>query len=301
MSDPASSEPGRTAAGTIYDIGYQHYDGPRLGRGYAIRSLFVHGLATTYAVGRGFKAGSLPLALSAAAILPAAIQALATAYTDGQIELFTYSNYFTNVSTVFAFFCAARAPELMSSDQRTRTLVLYFARALHRTDYVVAKLLALATSILFLTVTPLLILFAGHVFISTDLWSGFLDEAHTLAPILGSSIVMALLMGSLSAAIASMTPRRNLAAAGVLGYFMLSRVVAEILTDALRGSWVRWLDLLDPFRVLGGFADWVFGTVPALSQYLGDGVSGVRYAVAAIFYVALGISVLLTRYRRIGT
>jgi ABC-2 type transport system permease protein len=295
------AEPARTESGTIYDIGYQHYDGPRLGRGYAIGSLFVHGLAATYAVGRGFKAGVLPLALSAAAILPAAIQALATAYTDGQIELFTYSNYFTNVSMVFAFFCAARAPELMSSDQRTRTLVLYFARALHRADYVVAKLLALATSILFLTATPLLILFAGHVFASTDLWSGFLDEAHALLPIFASSVVMALLMGSWSAAIASMTPRRNLAAAGVLGYFMLSSVVVEILTESIQGSWVRWLELLDPFRVLGGFADWVFGTEPALSPYLGDGVSGVRYALVCILYVALGVSVLLARYQRITT
>jgi ABC-2 type transport system permease protein len=295
------TEPARTETGTIYDIGYQHYDGPRLGRAYAIRSLFVHGLATTYAVGRGFKAGSLPLALSAAAILPAAIQALATAYTDGQIELFTYANYFTNVSMVFAFFCAARAPELMSSDQRTHTLVLYFARALHRDDYVVAKLLALATSILFLTATPLLILFAGHVFISADLWSGFLDEAHVLPPILASSVVMALLMGSVSAAISSLTPRRNLAAAAVLGYFMLSRVVAEILTDSLRGSWVPWLDLLDPFHVLGGFADWVFDTAPALSPYLGDGVSGIRYALTSLVYLALGTSVLLARYRRIAT
>jgi len=301
MAEPARTEPSRTAAGTIYDIGYQHYEGPRLGRGYAIRSLFVHGLAATYAVGRGFKAGALPLALSAAAVLPAAIQALATAYTDGQIELFTYSNYFTAVSMVFAFFCAARAPELMSSDQRTRTLVLYFARALHREDYVVAKLLALATSILFLTATPLLILFAGHVFVSADLWAGFLDEAHVLPPIFLSSVVMALLMGSISAAIASLTPRRNLAAAGVLGYFMLSRVVAEILTESIQGSWVRWLELLDPFRVLGGFADWVFGTAPALSPFLGDGVSGVRYAVACPVYVALGVAALLARYRRIGT
>jgi len=295
------TEPARTRTGTIYDIGYQHYDGPRLGRGYAIGSLFVHGIAATYAVGRGLKAGVLPLALSAAAILPAAIQALATAYTDGQIELFTYSNYFTNISMVFALFCAARAPELMSSDQRTRTLVLYFARALHRSDYVVANLLALATSVLFLTLTPLLILFAGHVFTSADPWSGFLDEAHALPPILLSSAVMALLMASISAAIASLTPRRNLAAAGVLGYFMLSRAVAEILTDALQGSWVPWLRLLDPLRVLGGFADWVFGTEPALSPYLRDGLPAGRYMVPAFLYVVLGVSVLHARYRKVAT
>jgi ABC-2 type transport system permease protein len=294
-------EPARTETGTIYDIGYQHYDGARLGRRYAIWSLFVHGLATTFSIGRGLKAGVIPLVLSAAAILPAAFQALATAYTDGAVELFTYSNYFINVSMVFAFFCASRAPELMSSDQRTRTLVLYLARALHREDYVIAKVLALVASVLILTATPLLILFAGHVFSSTNLWTGFLDEAHALAPIFASALAMALLMGTVSAAVASFTPRRSLAAAAVLGYFMLSRVVAEIRTDSIRGMWVRWMQLLDPFDALGGFADWVFGTDPAVSQYLGADISGWRYAGGCILYVVLATAALQLRYRKIGT
>lgn len=294
-------EPARTETGTIYDIGYQHYDGARLGRRYAIWSLFVHGLVAVFGLRRGLKGGLIPFVLAAAAILPAAFQALATAYTDGAVELFTYSNYFINVSMVFAFFCASRAPELMSTDQRTRALVLYFSRALHREDYVLAKVLALVASVLFLTATPLLTLFAGHVLASTDLWSAFAAEAHALVPILVSSTAMALMLGTLSTAIASLTSRRYLAAASVLGYFMLSRVVSEILTDSLRGMWVVWMQLLDPFDALGGVADWVFGTDPALSQYLGAGVSGVRFGVACLVYVGLGTAGLLLRYRRIGT
>ncbi len=294
-------EPARTETGTIYDIGYQHYDGPRLGRGYAVSSLFGHGLMAVFALGRGLKASLIPLVLAAAAILPAAFQALATAYTDGQVELFTYSNYFINVSMVFAFFCAARAPELMSTDQRTKALVLYLARALHREDYVLAKVLALVASVLILTATPLLILFAGHVLASTDLWAAFLAESHELLPIFLSSSMMALVLGTLACAIASFTPRRSLAAAAVLGYFMLSRGISEILTDSIRGMWVVWMDLLDPFDVLGGFADWVFGTDPAISQYLGPGVSGVRFAVAGLVYVVLATAALLLRYKKIGT
>jgi ABC-2 type transport system permease protein len=294
-------EPAKTESGTIYDIGYQHYDGARLGRPYAVWSLYVHGLATVFALGRGLRAGLIPLALGAAAILPAAFQALATAYTDGVFELFTYSNYFINVSTVFAFFCASRAPELMSTDQRTRALVLYFARALHREDYVLAKVLALVTSVLLLTATPLLILFTGHVLASTDLWTAFRAEAPALAPILGSSLVMALMMGTVSAAIASFTPRRSLAAATVLGYFMLSRVVAEILTDSIAASWARWMDLLDPFNALGGFADWIFGTDPALSRYLGGDISGWSYGLACLAYALLAAAALLARYRKLAT
>jgi len=294
-------EPARTDTGTIYDIGYQHYDGPRLGRRHAVWSLFVHGIMTVFALGKGLKANVLPLALAAAAILPAAFQALATAYTDGQVELFTYTNYFINVAMVFAFFCAARAPELMSTDQRTRALVLYLSRALHREDYVLAKVLALVTSVLVLTATPLLILFAGHVFSSTNLWTAFLAEADRLLPILASSLMMAAVLGTLACAVASMTPRRSLAAAAVLGYFMLSRVVSEILTDSIRGMWVVWMDLLDPFDVLGGFADWVFGTDPAVSQYLSAEVSGMRFAVAGVVYILIATAALLVRYKKIGT
>jgi len=294
-------EPAKTDTGTIYDIGYQHYDGERFGRPYAVWSLFVHGLAAVFALGRGLKAGVIPLVLGAAAILPAAFQALATAYTDGAVELFTYSNYFINVSIVFAFFCAARAPELMSTDQRTRTMVLYLARALHREDYVLAKALALVASVFFLTATPLLILFAGHVLASTDLWTAFLRESDALGPILLSSSAMALMLGTIACTIASLTPRRNLAAAMVLGYFMLSRVVAEILTETIRGMWVQWMQLLDPFAALGGLADWVFGTDPALSPYLGPDVSGARYATACLVYIVLASTALVMRYRRIGT
>ncbi|MDH3208031.1 MAG: ABC transporter permease subunit [Gemmatimonadota bacterium] len=291
-------EPARTESGTIYDIGYQNYDGVRLGRRYAIWSLFVHGLGAVFAKGRGFRAGLIPFVLAAAVVVPAAFQALATAYTNGVFELLTYSNYFLTISTVFAFFCAARAPELMSTDQRTRTLVLYLARALHREDYVLAKVMALVTTVLFLTLTPLLILFAGHVFSSTDLWAGFRAEADQLLPILASSVAMALVMGTVSTAIASLTPRRSLAAAAVLGYFMVSRVVVEILGTSVGATWVRWLQLLDPFVALGGFSDWVFGNV--LSQFLDPEVSGWRFAGACVTYVLVGGAVLITRYRKAG-
>ena len=36
------------AAGTIYDIGYRNYEGARLGRGYAFRTLYVHSLRTAF-------------------------------------------------------------------------------------------------------------------------------------------------------------------------------------------------------------------------------------------------------------
>ena len=52
--------PGPENTGVIHDIGYQRYEGPRLGRGYASRSLFVHSVRGAYGLGRSAWAKVLP-------------------------------------------------------------------------------------------------------------------------------------------------------------------------------------------------------------------------------------------------
>ena len=63
----------------IHDIGYRHYDGPRLGRAYAVRSLYLHGLRAAYGLGRPAKAKIMPFFLFAIMLLPAAISVAVTA------------------------------------------------------------------------------------------------------------------------------------------------------------------------------------------------------------------------------
>lgn len=295
------AEAARSETGTIYDIGYQHYEGERLGRPYAIRSLFTHGVGTVFAVNRGARARLVPLVLGALALLPAVIQASVAAFTNNLIELITYSNYFLNLSMIFALFCAAQAPELVSADQRTRTLVLYLARALRRDDYVLARVFALAAGVFGLTMAPLLVLLSGRVFAAAEPWAAFKTEAVELAPIFGSSVMVALLMAAVSVAIASFTRRRGIAAAAVLGYFILAAAVTTILREAIEREWDVWLALLNPFVALGGFANWVFDSSPARGSPLwGVDLPGWAFGVACLAYVALAMAALFARYRRIG-
>ena len=49
-----------TPTSVIHDIGYQRYDGMRLGRLYVFGSLFAHGLRTAFGLGRSFKAKIFP-------------------------------------------------------------------------------------------------------------------------------------------------------------------------------------------------------------------------------------------------
>lgn len=311
-------ESGPIETGTIYDIGYRHYQGSRLGRTYAIRSLVGHDLRAVFAVGRGLRAMLIPLGLAAVAVLPAVLQAGVSAYVEILPVLLDYSNYFLRLSLVFALFCAARAPTLVCSDQRTNTLVLYFARALHRSDYAFAKLIALSASVFILALVPLLILFAGRILVSPEPVSALWTHAGSLAPIVGSSLLIALLMSSISLAIASRTSHGRLATAAVLGCFLLAAAVTGILEEGIDAGWSAWASFLNPFAVLGGFAEWIFGAaaapsgpgvetnVPGLALGVGTSGPGVEpsvpgwaFGVGALAYIAVAIGALLHRYRRI--
>ena len=60
-------------AGEIHDIGYRHYEGPRLGAAYIRRSLFVETLRGTYGLGRSARSKIVPLSLLAIMALPAIV------------------------------------------------------------------------------------------------------------------------------------------------------------------------------------------------------------------------------------
>ena len=47
-------------ASVIHDIGYQRYDGPRLGRRHVFGALYMHGLRAAFGFGRSAKAKIFP-------------------------------------------------------------------------------------------------------------------------------------------------------------------------------------------------------------------------------------------------
>src|SRR5262245_16632929 len=60
MSAESASRELSNPTGVIHDIGYQRYTGPRLGRGYSRRALFLHALRAAYGFGRSAKAKIFP-------------------------------------------------------------------------------------------------------------------------------------------------------------------------------------------------------------------------------------------------
>ena len=59
------------ASGSIYDLGYQGYHGPRLGRPAVALGLLIQTLRAAYGIGRGGRAKIVPFLMLALSVLPA--------------------------------------------------------------------------------------------------------------------------------------------------------------------------------------------------------------------------------------
>ena len=105
---------GTQAAGELFDLGYQHYDGPREGRMRARKAVFVDGIRTILGVGHGSLAKVLPIMLFAAAMTPAVIMAIVASLFDGVSgALPGHADYYQVVSIVLLIFAPLVAPELL--------------------------------------------------------------------------------------------------------------------------------------------------------------------------------------------
>lgn len=287
------------AAGAIYDIGYRNYEGARLGRGYAFRTLYLHSLRTVFGLGRGGRSLIAPWALFAFMNLPAVVQVVVTAMSGGQAVLVSYHDYMQPVSLLLALFCAAQAPELVSRDQHSRVLPLYFSRSLRKHDYAVAKLLAMWSAVFILVLTPLFIILMGRLALPVDFGAAFRAESKNFLPILLTPVVFALAIGTPSVALASLMSRRGIASALVLGLFMLTLPISAILLEAVDRRWGDYGVLINPLFAAGGAVLALFGKKPdgPLQQ---AGLPPEAYAVGVALFGILFSLVLINRYRRLS-
>ena len=287
------------ATGTIYDIGYRNYEGARLGRGYAFRTLYVHSLRSAFGLGRGGRALLIPWALFAAMVFPAVVTVAVAGISGGMLNrLIDYHEIYLWDAMMLALFCASQAPELVSRDHYHRVLPLYFSRALRKGDYAVAKLLAMWTAVFLLMVTPLLVILSGRLGLPSDFGAAFKEESEHFVAIAATPAVCALVFGTLSLALASYVPRRGLASALVLGVFLITVPITGILMDALD---VGWSVLLNPVLTGQGAIFDLFGERHERRSILDQADLPARaYYAAVAAYAAAFTVLLLNRYRRIS-
>lgn len=285
----------------IYDLGYRHYTGGRLGRRGTLTTLYVHGLRAVFGLGRKATAKILPIGLAVLAFIPAVIQLGVGALTNRlntDIELFKHEDYFDYVQVILVLFCAAVAPELVGRDQRSRTLSLYFSRSLTRLDYVLAKLAALVTAMLVLTLGPQVLLYIGNGMIGDDVPGYLRDSWDLVPPILAGALVVSVAIASAGLAIAAYLPRRAYASTAIVGAYLLTLAAGNILMETIAPSAARWAQLVGPLSWEGAIA-WLF-RVPLTGGPFDDGrLDGWIYLAAIAVLSVAAVALAVRRLRKV--
>ena len=287
------------AGGTIYDIGYRHYDGPRLGRRGAIGAVVGAGLRAVFGLGRSGRSKVIPWGTVILAVIPAAVAVAVRVLAGDLLELYSYDNYLWGIGGLIPIFIAAQAPELVVTDIRYRVLPLYFSRPMGRADYVGAKLAALAFGLLALTLAPVLVLWLGRVIAAEDLVAAIGDEAGALPAIVGSGLLHAVVLASLGLAVCCLAGRRAYAAGAVLALFLVGGAVGAIMQEA-GGTFADYAPLTSPMTILDGAREWLWGGAVAESPVRGSTLPLPVYGLATVALTLVCWAVLALRYRRIA-
>lgn len=277
------------ASGVIHDIGYQRYTGPRLGRRYVARSMYVHSLRTAFGFGRSARAKILPVGLFSVVCVVALIFVVIS--TRLPQPVLGYVGMVTTFATVAALFVAVVGPELVSRDLRNNLLSLYFSRPLTRIDYALAKLAGLATAVFALFAAPMLIMFVG---LALDAKTSIATEAGRFLLGLLAAAIAAVLFAAIAAPLAALTGRRVFATGMIIALFLLTTPIAAVLFAVGSGGLAELAGLFNPVTLLGGVNHWLFGAPgPDLGPY------GPVYGLVTVAVAGVGIGLMIWRCREV--
>ncbi|MEU6720620.1 ABC transporter permease [Nonomuraea sp. NPDC046802] len=279
----------------IYDIGYRHYEGARLGRAYSTRALAIHSLRGIFGLGRTARSKIMPFSLATIMVLPAIVNIamMALAKERG----IPYSGFAVIMQAVVAIFLASQAPTVVAPDLRYRVLPLYLSRPVSIAEYVGAKVAAMTVAVFLLVAVPLTLTFVGELVVDMPGSPATGEYAGAMA----MALVLALLLSAFGLALASFTPRRGLGVASVMVVYLLSSASVPLIYGALATSdddpRAAWAWLMNPFWLVDSVQSWLFGTPPHSiegSSY----PNGPASAVILVVLIGAGLVALALRYRK---
>jgi ABC-2 type transport system permease protein len=281
-------------AGVIHDIGYQRYDGPRLGRFAMQQALYVHGLRAAFGLGRSAKAKIFPWLVFGIMLLVAVIAA-AVRSVIGETIL-TYTQFTVQMNFLIIFFAAIVAPQLVSRDLRAGTLPLYFSRPLRAADYVIAKYGAMVSAVWLLLGVPQFIMFLGGAFTTKDGFKGVLNELGDLLPGWGFSLLCAMMFAGISLLVASLTGKQAFAAGGIVAVFLVTTPIVGVLSSLPSATANQLAFLASPPFLLIAVGQWMGGDFE-----IELGRFGPVYGIEAVSLIVACLLILLARYRKVAS
>jgi ABC-2 type transport system permease protein len=297
-----SAVPTAAGGGAVYDRGYRPYEGPRGLRGTATFALYKATMRRALGLRRPWRQKVAPFLLLGVVTIPAIVN-VGIGYVTrdrlaDKIQIITYREY-VGVSSALLLFVALVAPDVMCPDRRQRVLPLMFARPLLGVDYVVAKVGAI-TSILFaFSFLPQVVLFVGNMLVSNSALDYFTGHLDVLWKVPLAVLVLALYYAVIGCAIASLTERRIVAGASVIGLFLLTSISAGVVVgDRTRGDVGSYGALINVLALPLHIRDLIFlGHIDTNSPLHGVDGGGLLATVCYLVVLLVGGVVLWWRYR----
>ena len=287
--------------GAVYDRGYRPYDGPRGRRGAATLALYKASMRRALGIRRSWRQKFAPFVLLAVVTIPAVVNVgigyVTRDQLDNKLEIITYRDY-VGVSSALLLFVALVAPDVMCPDRRQRVLPLMFARPLTGIDYVVAKVGAI-TSILFaFSFFPQVVLFIGNMLVSDSAFEYVKGHLDVLWKVPITVAVLALYYAVIGVAIASLTERRIVAGAAVIGLFLITSISSGIIVGDLQQGMGSLGALINVLALPLYLRDLVFlGNIDPESPLTGVASGGLLAVTTYLVILFAGIGLLVWRYR----
>ena len=225
--------------GAVYDRGYRPYEGPRGGRRAATVALVQGVDAPSAGPPPAVAAEGRPVRAARHRHHPGHRQRRHRLRHPRQsstaIEIITYRDY-VGVSSALLLFVALVAPDVMCPDRRQRVLPLMFARPLTGVDYVAAKAGAIATILFAFSFLPQVVLFVGNMLVSDSALDYFTRPPRRAVEGAARRALLAVYYAVIGVAFSSLTDRRIVAGAAVIGLFLVTSIASGVLVGDVAAS-----------------------------------------------------------------
>jgi len=295
---PNGVAPEQARFGEVYDRGYQHYLGERLGRRSAYWALITYSMKRAMGIKKSWTSKVIPfllyLAVAGTVLVVIGIEAFLPDTVSG--EVMSFSDYFNFIFLIEGAFVATIAPEMLCGDRRERVLNLYFSRAITRLDYIIAKVLATAILTTTIAVIPAVLLWLFRQLLADKPIDAITANVDQLGKIVVIGLAISLYLGTLGLVVSSFTGRKSIAVAVIfISYGVVEGLVngvREALDDNRTAEWlgflspalttdflaINWLEPADRFGDLGREFEWY------------------AYLLAMVVTIAIAVLVMLWRY-----
>jgi len=290
-----------TITGAVYDRGYRPYEGPRGRRAAATAALYRASMRRALGLRRSWRQKVAPFVLLGIVTIPAIIN-VGVGYVTRErafdrIEIVSYREY-VGVSAALLLFVAIVAPDVVCPDRRQRVLPLMFARPLTGFDYAAAKFGAIFTLLFAFSFIPQVVLFVGNMLVSDSALDYFTSHLDVLWKVPVAVLLLTAYYAIIGVAIGSLTDRRIVAGAAIIGLLLVTSITAAVLLEESEREGESMAAVINVLALPLYLRDVVF-----LGRIARDSpLYGVEYGawVALALYVVILVTfaaILLRRYR----